>query len=112
MNETVGILKLSTGEELISQVVVEPHPEVAGAQVLKLVAPCAIQRIEGPDGQVSARFAPIAVYTVNQTIQISQQHVVYTAEPEEGFLNAYLQLIGKAPAILTPPEKKLIVPQL
>ena len=104
--ENVQIFKLTTGEELIAVAQVEqPQPDV---QVVKLIRPCVIFRIEMPDGMISAKFAPAAPYVKDHTITISPQHVVYVAYPEDDFARAYDQLVNPN-AIITPPEKKLIV---
>jgi hypothetical protein len=106
---TVAILKLSTGQEIISEVEVSAGPE--GQQIITLIRPCEITRQVGEEGQLTAAFTPLAVYYKNAAVVISNDHVVYTGQPEEGFEAAYTQQFRPASGLIVPEEKKLVVPQ-
>jgi hypothetical protein len=108
-NPNVSILALTNGQVVIAEVVVQQNQE-SGELLVNLVNPCAITQSE-PDekGLVNASFTPIATLCANQTVQVNGQQIVYSAAPEDGFMQAYLSRFQKS-EILTPPEKKLIVP--
>jgi hypothetical protein len=109
-NPNVSILALANGQTLIAEVQVV-QDEKTGEVAVNLVNPCAITQSEPTDdGLVNASFTPIATLCANQTVQVNAQLIVYSAAPEDGFMQVYLQRFQKASEILTPPEKKLIVP--
>jgi hypothetical protein len=112
-NPNVSVLALTNGQELIAEVAVQvlTDPE-SGAQqeIVTLTNPCQIAKEFHEDGRVDVSFVPIASVCKDQQIQLSNLSVVWSAAPEDGFMEAYLRRFAKAPAILTPPEKKLIVP--
>jgi hypothetical protein len=113
----ISILALTNGQLLISEVNVQIVGEPDGPQqeVVTLTNPCQVSQEVREDGLVNASFEPIAVLCAGNAIQISNMHVVWSAAPEDGFAKVYLQRFGHlapddAPQIITPPEKKLIVP--
>lgn len=116
---TVAIIKLVSGDELISDVVVV-EGYAPGQEIVHLVNPCQIERVYLEDGTVTAKFLPIAMYCRDQTIHTSNSNVVWTVAPEQGFEDAYNASYGKpAPEVapeespsglILPEEKSLIVP--
>jgi hypothetical protein len=108
----VSLLKLTSGEEIISQVVVEPLEN--GQEIIHLVNPCEVQRHVQEDGQASAEFTPMAVFYANGVFQVSGSQIVWSGAPVEEFKQAYLKRFEVAPVeeklIAAPAEKKLIVP--
>lgn len=107
---TIAILKIASGEELISEINVI-QTDAPGQEIVQLINPCAVERVPTGDGsQVTARFMPIAAYCKDKTIQMSNMHIVYTGVPEQGFQDAYVNMFPKS-VIDLPPEQKLIVPQ-
>lgn len=112
-NPNVSVLALSNGQELIAEVEVQllQDPETGASQeIVTLTNPCQITKDVQDDGLVNVSFVPIASVCKDQQIQLSNLAVVWSAAPEDGFMQAYMQRFGRQPAILTPPEKKLIVP--
>jgi hypothetical protein len=109
-NPNVSILALSNGQTLIAEVQVEQN-ENSGEVAVNLVNPCLITQSEPTDdGLVNASFAPVATLCANQTVQVNAQLIVWSAAPEDGFMQVYLSRFQKQSDIITPPEKKLIVP--
>jgi hypothetical protein len=111
----ISILALTNGQLLIAEVdvLVATDPETGAQQeVVTLTNPCQITQEVREDGLVNAAFEPVAVLCAGQKIQISNMHVVWSAAPEDGFSNVYLKRFGHVtePQIVTPPEKKLILP--
>lgn len=108
-NPNVSILALTNGQIVIAEVVVEQQTETKEL-VVNLVNPCEVTQDFQEDGLVNASFTPIATLCANQTVQVNGQTIVWSAAPEDGFMQVYLKRFQKASEILTPPEKKLIVP--
>jgi hypothetical protein len=109
----VSLLKLSSGDEIITEVVIEKLE--GGQEVIHMVNPCNIVRHEQEDGTVNAEFTPIAVFYANGTIQVSGSQIVWSGQPVEDFAEVYLTKFGRKPVteesvIAVPAEKKLIVP--
>lgn len=109
----VSILKLSSGDEVISEVFVEQIE--GGQEVIHLINPCTIDRKMLDDGQVSAEFTPLAVFYQNGVIQVSGSQIVWSGAPVEDFKQVYLKKFERLPVadesvIEVPAEKKLIVP--
>jgi hypothetical protein len=103
----VNILKLVSGEEVITQIAVEKLEN--GQELIHLVNPYAVVRQFGEDGKVGIAIVPLADLTANGSVQVSTSAVVYTAVPNDEFLQHYNEKVNP-PLIQTPPEKKLIVP--
>ena len=99
----VAILKLTSGEELISMVA-----EQDGATVL--INPCRITTVDTGAGQLKSSFTPIAVYCVDNAIIVQPGQITYTAEPEEGFRDAYTrQFTPKEESNLIVPDGKILL---
>lgn len=108
----VSLLKLTSGEELITQVVIETLE--SGQEIIHLVNPCTVERRTNDEGQVSAEFTPLAVFYNNGTLQVSGNQIVWSGAPVEDFKQVYLERFALVPKeeeklIAAPAEKKLIV---
>jgi hypothetical protein len=103
----VNILKLVSGEEVITQIAVEKLEN--GQELIHLVNPYAVIRQFGEDGKVGIAIVPMADLTVGGSVQVSTSAVVYTAVPNDVFLQHYNEKVNP-PLVQAPPEKKLIVP--
>lgn len=104
--QIVNILKLTSGEEVISEIKIEKLE--GGQEIVHLVNPFAVIRQFGEKGEVNIGIVPLADLTANGTLQISTSQVVYTGQPNESFLKHYNDKVN--PPLIDVPEKKLIVP--
>lgn len=105
------LLKLVTGQYLISDVAVRAAPD--GTELITLVNPCEIVENLLEDGRTNVEFAPIATLSASGTFEVAGTAIVYTAAPEAGFANVYRQRFAPkddTPQLIVPPEKKLVVP--
>jgi hypothetical protein len=103
----VNILKLASGEEVISEVAIEKLE--GGNEIVHLVNPFAIIRqYDRETGNVGIGIVPLADLTANGSVQISTSQVVYTGQPNEQFLKHYTEKVN--PPLVQVAEKKLIVP--
>ena len=82
-------MKISTGEELIGEV-----SQTSDKFVIK--EPCAMQMMpprNDPNRVVMGMF-PIAQHLKNNTIEISNNHIIYSGEPVEELYNQYSGMFG------------------
>ena len=94
-------LKLVTGEEILGESFLK-----AGTFTIK--NPVGITFHRGADGKPAVGFAPFPIHAeqkVDATIDIDSQHVVYSYEPAQEYIDNYNQIFG-AGIIL--PNKTLI----
>lgn len=107
----ISLLKLSTGEVLITEIVVDFTTD--GQEIVTLVNPCVVNEEILEDGRVNAAFFPIASLAKNGVFQVASGHIVLSGEPADGFTQAYIARFAPqddTPQLIVPPEKKLVVP--
>jgi hypothetical protein len=99
----IQILKLVTGEEVLSEI------ESQDESCYVLVNPVGIAVVRGKDGQPSVGLAPFPLHAEQKTgatIDIPKKSVVYSYVPAEDFINNYNQIFGSG--IVVPPTKQII----
>jgi len=99
----IKILKLITGEEVLSEIESESETEFV------LSNPVGIAVVRGKDGQPSIGFSPFPLHGEQKsgvTIAIAKKNVVYSYVPAQDFVNNYNQIFGSG--IVVPPTKQII----
>jgi hypothetical protein len=99
----IQILKLVTGEEVLSEIESQSETEYV------LSNPVGIAVVRGKDGQPSVGLAPFPLHAEQKkdaTIAISKRSVVYSYVPAEDFISNYKQIFGAG--FIVPPQKSLI----
>lgn len=107
----ISLLKLSTGETLITEISVDFTTD--GQEIVTLVNPCVVHEEILEDGRVNASFFPIATLAKRGAFQVATGHIVLSGEPADGFAEAYIARFAPqddTPQLIVPPEKKLVVP--
>lgn len=107
----ISLLKLTTGEVLITEIVVDFTTN--GQEIVTLVNPCVVSEEILEDGRVNVAFYPIATLAKRGAFQIATSHIVLSGEPDDGFAQAYIERFAPkddTPQLIVPPEKKLVVP--
>lgn len=93
----IRIIKLSTGEEIVSDITQEND------ETLVLKNPCVLQLMQSnktPEG-VSMGMVPYAPY-VKDTVTIKRSFVLWVEEPMEDLYNHYNRLFGSGLVVATP----------
>lgn len=99
----IKVLKLTTGEEVLSEIESESETEYV------LSNPVGIAVVRGKDGQPSVGLAPFPLHAEQKkdaTIALPKRSVVYSYVPAEDFISNYKQIFGAG--IIVPPQKSLI----
>jgi hypothetical protein len=96
--EETAVLKLVTGEEVMSEV-------NEGENFFELINPVGVAIVRGPQGQPSVGFAPFPLHAEQKTgnkIVIAKDKVVYHYLPSEDFFENYNKIFGSG--IILPPK--------
>ena len=103
------ILKMRSGEEIISKVTEQFSGETVTGYTLK--NPCMIIPVPGRNGQgASLAIVPwMASVKQNQGFTIPKDAVLFTAEPMDDLANEYNEAFGSG---LVVPSKEMAVPSL
>lgn len=104
---TIVLAKLASGEELIGELI--PMQNGTGEDSVGLKNPCRVVTIDQGDGNFTAQFQPIAVFYQEATLMLSNNALLWTGLPTEGFQEAYTSKFTDQSAILTPPEQKIFL---
>lgn len=99
----IKIVRLITGEELLSEVVFR------GPQTVKVKRPVRIMVMPSKDNprEPSVALAPFGEFAAEKEFEFDMSHVLLVYDPVVEFKNQYQKMFG---GILTPPTQKLIVP--
>lgn len=92
----VKIVKLITGEELLTQIGVSVAEEVTLKQPMVLVMQ------PGPQGGL--QMIPFLMLAKGDSVEIREESILFTYEPKEELANAYRQQVG---SIVTAPANAL-----
>jgi hypothetical protein len=108
MSEKVVVVRLTTGEELIGLQVL---PGSFGLHLKKYIQ-IVFTPPQGPGKGPGLSFAPFIPYIApkDETLQIRDNAVMFSAEPDPNLEDAYRKTVGLPPKILTEKDRKLILP--
>lgn len=101
--ENLKIVRLSTGEELLAEVVKHSDANVELKNPVRIIV---VPNKADPQNP-SVAFAPFMQWTDDKTLLINTNHVITTATPIAEFVNQYNSMFGG----IVVPQSKLIVPQ-
>ena len=106
---SIMLIRLSTGEEVIGDLSRVTATEEGDATVVIIANPCRIDvEVEQTSQMAKMNMTPMAVIYADQTLVLSESHVVYSGQPNENLLAHYNErFVPKS--IVVPPEKKIIV---
>lgn len=101
MAKEVKFLRMTTGEDIISEVDFLPNDRV------KLTNPiAAIAMGMQQNGKPQIGFAPWPPFTTDRTVTIDRRHIIAETTPLQEFLNEYQSMTSK----IVTPSQKLIIP--
>ena len=102
--ENLSIIRLSTGEEIMAEVLI--HDEKI-FQVKNPVRIVVVPSKTDPNNP-SVAFAPYMQWTDDKTLTLNANHVITSATPITEFVNQYNGMFG---GIVVPPKSGIITPQ-
>lgn len=92
----IKVIKLVTGEEIVGDLKYD-------GDKITITKPCAVMLVSSrstPDNH-SMALVPYAGYTLDHTIEIVKNHIVWTAELQEDVYNQYNMIFGSGIQILS-----------
>ena len=94
------ILKLTTGEELVGDIV-EETPEK-----YRVENPCVLGIAMGTNGKASLQMQPLLIFSEQKVVEFSPNHIIYNVTVAQEIKNKYNEIYGSG--ILVPPQSKII----
>jgi hypothetical protein len=94
------ILKLTTGEELVGDIV-EETPEK-----YRVENPCVLGIAMGPNGKASLQMQPLLIFSQQKVVEFNLSHVIYNVTVAQEIKNKYNEIYGSG--IVLPSQSKII----
>ena len=94
------ILKLSTGEELVGNIL-EETPEKYCVE-----NPCVLGIAMGPNGKASLQMQPLLIFSEQKFVEFNYNHVLYNVTVAQEIKNKYNEIYGSG--IVLPSQSKII----
>lgn len=101
--ENLRILRLSTGEEIMAEVLVHDDKVVQVKNPIRVIVVPSKTDPQNP----SVGFAPFIQWTDDKTLTLSANHVITSVTPLAEFVNQYNGMFG---GLVVPPKSGLITP--
>lgn len=96
----IQLIKLITGEDIVAKY------EMTSENSVKLTNAVQISVVPSRSGGTNFGFLPYPMYSESKDLEIRLDHVVYTVDPAQDFLDQYNQVFGE---IITPPKAGSII---
>lgn len=100
MQGELRIVKLSTGEEIVGDIV-----EKLGT-VYRIEHPCLLGIAMGPNGKANLQMQPMLIFSDQKVVEISRDHIIYDVSVAIEIKNKYNEIYGSG--IVVPPQQKII----
>ena len=94
------ILKLTTGEELVGDIV-EETPEK-----YRVENPCVLGIAMGPNGKASLQMQPMLIFSEQKKVDILRANIIYDVSVAPEIENKYNEIYGSG--IVLPPSQGII----
>ncbi len=94
------ILKLTTGEEIVGDIVEE------NSDMYRIENPCVLGIGMNPQGKASLQMQPLLIFSEQKVVQIQVIHVLYNVTVAQEIKNKYNEIYGSG--IVIPPQSKII----
>jgi hypothetical protein len=101
MQNELRIIKLSTGEEVVGNIV-----EKLGA-VCRIEHPCLLGITMGPNGKANLQMQPMLIFSDQKVVEINRDHIIYDVSVAIEIKNKYNEIYGTG--IVVPPQQKIII---
>ena len=101
MQGELRILKLTTGEEIVGNLV-----EKNGV-AYRIENPCLLGIAMGPNGKANLQMQPMLLFSEQKVVELNRDHIIYDVSVANEIQNKYNEVYGSK--LVTPGEKKLIL---
>ena len=101
MQGELRILKLSTGEEIVGNIV-----ERTGIAV-SIENPCLLGIAMGPNGKASLQMQPMLIFSEQKVVELQLSHVIYNVSVAQEIQNKYNEIYGSG--IVMPKKQSIII---
>ena len=95
------ILKLTTGEEIVGDLV-----EVEGKEIYRVENPCVLAIGMNQAGKAALQMQPLLIFSDQKVVQIKHAHVIYEVSVAQEIKNKYNEIYGSG--IVVPTQSKII----
>ena len=95
------ILKLTTGEEIVGDLV-----EVEGREIYRIENPCVLAIGMNQAGKAALQMQPLLIFSDQKVVQIKHDHVIYDVSVAQEIKNKYNEIYGSG--IVLPPSQGII----
>ena len=95
------ILKLTTGEELVGDIV-EETPEK-----YRVENPCVLGIAMGPNGKASLQMQPLLIFSEQKVVEFNPNHVIYNVSVAQEIKSKYNEIYGSG--IVMPKTQSIII---
>jgi len=95
------ILKLTTGEEIVGDLV-EETPEK-----YRMENPCVLGIAMASNGKASLQMQPMLLFSEQKVVELKNSHVLYNVTVAHEIKNKYNEVYGSG--IVVPPQQSIIV---
>ena len=95
------ILKLTTGEEIVGDLV-----EVEGRELYRIENPCVLAIGMNQAGKAALQMQPLLIFSDQKVVQIKHAHVIYEVSVAQEIKNKYNEIYGSG--IVVPTQSKII----
>ena len=94
------IVKLTTGEELVGDIVDET------SEKYRVENPCVLGIAMGPNGKASLQMQPLLIFSEQKVVEFNSNHVIYNVTVAQEIKNKYNEIYGSG--IVLPSQSKII----
>ena len=94
------ILKLSTGEEIVGDIVEET------ADKYRMENPCVLAIGMNQAGKAALQMQPLLIFSEQKVVEFNPNHVIYDVSVAQEIKNKYNEIYGSG--IVVPPQSKII----
>ena len=95
------ILKLTTGEEIVGDLV-----EVEGREIYRIENPCVLAIGMNQAGKAALQMQPLLIFSDQKVVQIKHAHVIYDVSVAQEIKNKYNEIYGSG--IVLPTSQSII----
>lgn len=100
MQGELRILKLTTGEEIVGNLVEK------NGTVFRIENPCLLGIAMGPNGKANLQMQPMLLFSEQKVVELNRDHVIYDVSVANEIQNKYNEVYGSG--IVLPKQQGII----
>ena len=101
MQNELRILKLSTGEEIVGNIIERNGIAIA------IENPCLLAIAMGPNGKASLQMQPMLIFSEQKKVDINRANIIYDVSVAPEIENKYNEIYGSG--IVMPKKQSIII---